>query len=108
MEIKSRVQQRHAWGLETSCGMIPGEDRNWPTLVRDLSHGGVGLVLERRIEPDSDLAIEVPQADSNPADILRVRVIHATAIPGGQWLHGCVLVSPLSEDEIQRLLGAKR
>src|SRR5262249_23564680 len=87
MEIKSRAHERLAWGLETTCRLLPDEEQSWPTLVRDLSRGGVGLVLDDHIEPGSELAIEIPHS----AEHLHVQIVHATAMPGGQWLLGCSL-----------------
>jgi hypothetical protein len=104
-EIKSRALERLAWGLETTCRLISGEERTLPALVRDLSSNGVGLVLDSYLQPGSELAIQIPPAHENmQAEHLHVRVVHAAALPGGQWLLGCSLTRPLSENERQRLL----
>ena len=100
MEIKSRAHERLAWGLETVCRLLADEERSWPTLVRDLSRGGVGLVLDDHIEPGSELAIEIPHSGEH----LHVQIVHATAMPGGQWLLGCSLATLLTEEEVQQLL----
>ena len=99
-EIKSRVQERQAWGLETTCRLPPPEKRSWPALARDLSMVGVGLVVDTYLETGSELIIEIP----NSQDHLRVRIVHATALPGGQWLLGCRLAKALTEKEMQQLL----
>jgi hypothetical protein len=99
-EIRSRVQERRAWGLETTCRLPAPEKRSWPVLVRDLSMGGVGLVLDTYLETGSELIIEIPDSQ----DHLRVRIVHATALPGGQWLLGCSLTKALTEKELQQLL----
>jgi len=99
-EIKSRVQERWAWGLETTCRLPPPEKRSWPAVVRALSLRGVGLVLDTYLETGSALIVEIP----NSQDHLRVRIVHATALPGGQWLLGCSLGKALTEKELQKLL----
>jgi len=104
VEIKSRVQERLAWGLETSCRLVSPKEQNWSALVRDLSRGGVGLVLDSYLEAGSELAIEIPRTTDVQAKHLHVRVVHATALPGGRWLLGCSLVKPLSEAEMHTLL----
>jgi PilZ domain-containing protein len=100
MEIKSRAHERRPWGLETWCRLAVAEHQPWPALVRDLSRGGVGLVLDTFLEPESELTIEIPVAPGR----LRVVVVHATTLPGGKYLLGCRLVKPLSEEEVQKLL----
>jgi len=99
-EIRSRVQERLAWGLATTCRLPAPENRSWPVLLRDLSMGGVGLVLDTYIESGSELIIEIPNSQAH----LRARIVHATALPGGQWLLGCSLVKDLTEKELQLLL----
>jgi hypothetical protein len=81
------------------------QDLQWPGTIRDISSVGIGLVLKRRFEPGSGLAIEVPAQGDRAEETLLARVRHATRLPDGRWLHGCSLVSELSDDEMQRLLG---
>lgn len=105
--VELRVWERHRCGLSTTCQPIAARGSNelaWAAKVRDLSVGGMGLVLSRRFEPGTGLAIEVPPTETYPADTLLVRVVHAIRQPEGQWLLSCSFVSPLSDDELQRLL----
>lgn len=81
-----------------------GNELAWPAQIRDLSQGGMGLILNRRFEPGTGLAVEIPETDNYPADTLLARVVHATRQPHEKWLLGCAFVSPLSDDELQRLL----
>ena len=106
MEIKSRVRERHAVGLSTTC-QVQGEtdQRGCPAQIRDVSQSGVGLVLERRFEPGTELDFEVPETAQNLPGRLPVRVVHASALPGGKWLHGCEFVRPLNDQELPRFLG---
>jgi hypothetical protein len=102
-----RVCERQACNLRTSCHPVAartGADLLWSAKVRDISPRGVGLVLDRRFEPGTALAIEVPEAPARPAETLLVRVAHATELPGGQWLLGCSFLNELGSDEIQLLL----
>jgi hypothetical protein len=93
--------------METSCQPIAarGEDLSWPAQLRDLSVGGMGVVLRRRFERGAGLAVEIPETPTSPATTLLGRVVHTTSLPGGSWLLGCAFVSNLSEDELKRLLG---
>jgi len=102
-----RVWERFPCGLHTLCQPIAGRgdmEMSWSAQIRDLSEGGVGVVLRRRFEPGAGLAIEIPESESSSTTLLMGRVVHTTSLPGGLWLHGCAFVSPLSEDELNRLL----
>ncbi len=105
--VEFRVHERHPCQLQTSCQPIAArsdKDLMWPATVRDLSVRGLGLVLGRRFEPGTGLAIEVPGPDGAPSDTLLVKVVHASRLAGGSHLLGCVFVSDLSEDELHNLL----
>jgi hypothetical protein len=103
--VECRVWERFPCGLQTTCQPLAARGDNeisWPAQIRDLSQGGVGVVLTRRYEPGAALAIEIPESDT--VTTLMGKVVHTTSLPGRLWLHGCAFVSPLSEDEVQRLL----
>ena len=105
--VECRAWERFPCGLQTTCQPIAARgdhELSWSAHIRDLSQGGVGVVLKRRFERGAGLAIEIPESDSSSATTLLGRVVHTTSLPGGIWLHGCAFVSPLSEDELNRLL----
>jgi PilZ domain-containing protein len=106
MEIKSRANERHAVGLPTSCQTQEGpRDGRWPAQIRDVSVSGVGLLLDRRFEPGTMLDFVLPDSAYDLPPSMPVRVVHASALPGGQWLLGCVFIKTLSEEELKRFLG---
>jgi hypothetical protein len=105
--VDCRVWERYQCGLETTCQPIAARGDNemtWPAQIRDLSLGGVGVVMRRRFERGVGLAIEIPESESSSATTLMGKVVHTTSLPGGLWLHGCAFVSLLSDDELARLL----
>jgi hypothetical protein len=82
----------------------------WRAQVRDVSQGGIGLVVNRRFEPGTLLVIELdtPGPDDGRTFLARVvRVVHATARPESDWLLGCAFAAEL-EDEDLRLFCAER
>jgi hypothetical protein len=105
--VEGRSWERYPCDLQTSCQPIAAwadKDCTWPARVRDISAGGVGLVLPRRFEPGAGLIIEIPATASTEADRLLARVVHATALSRGGWLLGCLFPSPLGEDRLRHLL----
>src|SRR5205814_2331971 len=77
--------------------------QKWMARVRDISTGGLCLVLSRRFERGAGLAIEVPGADGESPSTLLARVMHVRAEAGGGWALGCAFVSPLSDEELEAL-----
>src|SRR5438105_10792782 len=102
-----RVWERVTCDVELICQPIAaraGRAPGWPARVRDISSGGVGLVVSRRFEPGAGLAIEVPGTASSPSLTLLARVVRATAVSGDQWVLGCSFPSPLSDEELEGML----
>src|SRR5205823_4514922 len=83
------------------CG---GSQELWPLVVRDVSAGGVGILLARRFEPGTELHIELPPGAASPARTLRARVVRVRAEKLGHWAHGCAFLTPLSERELVELV----
>src|SRR5437016_780425 len=103
-----RVYERFASDLPTQCQPLAARGDNeiaWPGTLRNISAGGIGLVLQRRFEPRSGLAVELPDLNGSSVTVF-VRVIHATAQANGTWLLGCSFVSPLSEERLSAILFA--
>src|SRR5262249_27989242 len=78
----------------------------WPGKVRDVSPGGVGLVLRHRFRPGTALAVELRETTGTPLRTVLVRVVHATAVvvEGNPcWLLGCAFDEPLGDDEFRAL-----
>jgi hypothetical protein len=102
-----RVWERHACGVQSSCHPLAARgssDCCWPGKVRDVSAGGIGLVLSRRFEPGAGLVVELPNIPGQPSETLLARVVHATPVANGYWALGCAFVRELTEHELQSLL----
>lgn len=101
-----RVYERFACDLAAAC--LPPSDwkrggTKWTARVRDVSAGGVCLVLGRRFERGAGLAIELPGPDPASPNTLLARVMNVRAENDGTWVLGCALVSPLSDEELAAL-----
>ena len=106
-----RAFVRHELGYGT-CATIDtavfggGEDTEeiWPLTVRDVSSGGVGVVLARRFEAGTELMIELGTGPNSTPRRLPVRVVRIEPDSVGHWVHGCAFVSPLADEELTALL----
>jgi hypothetical protein len=111
--VPADVLERRAWvrygtDLEALC-RGPGRRKavGWPARVRDISAGGVGLLLRHRFRPGSYLAVELHSPSGGCLRVLGVRVVHTTptSVDGEPcWVTGCLLTDQLTDDEVQALL----
>src|SRR4051794_37087348 len=102
-----RVYERHSCELAANCQpptLWGGKDLKWGAQIRDISVGGVSLVLRRRFERGAGLAIELPGSPDGLPNTVLARVVHVRPQEGGVWVLGCSFVSPLSEEEVATLL----
>ncbi len=83
---------------------LAGRPYSWRARVRDISAGGVGLLLDFRFEPGTTLALELRHAKRRQTLPLSVQVKHASPLEDGEWLLGTAFERPLTEDEVQALL----
>jgi hypothetical protein len=76
----------------------------WFGTVHDVSPAGIGFVTCERVEPGTELIVEL---SSEPNEMLQllVRVIYASQEAEDQWFIGCELARELSPHELSIFLG---
>jgi hypothetical protein len=97
-----RAKVRHASHHETSCHQMASQpsDTWWEgATVRDISATGIGLVLQRQVEPGAVLIVGF----EDMTQLLAVRVVHVTPHDTG-WFAGCKFTNKLSDAELKALL----
>lgn len=100
-----RVWERHVTVLRADCGRITdGMDPRLPAKVRNLSAGGLGLILQRPFQPGTVLVVRFKAEDGGAPGVLFARVVHIRAYSRTEWLAGCAFASPLVEEELEGLL----
>jgi hypothetical protein len=103
----SRPAARYPCELQASCQPLAAwldKESVWPGLISDLSTCSLALVLGRRFEPGSGLAVELPATADRCEETLLVKVTKVQSLPDGRWLLSCALVSELSEDTVLTLV----
>ena len=101
--------ERRAWvrlpsDRDASCRPIAGfAEAGWMGTVRDISQGGLALVLKRRFEPGTGLFIEVA-TNAGELRCLPARVVRVTLEKAGSWLTGCAFPSTLTPEELKTLI----
>lgn len=94
-----------SFSADNSCRPITARrGEAWAATVRDLSTGGVGIVVNRRFEPGTLLSVELQDAEQTVNRILLVRVVRVSADENGRWLLGCAFTSKLTDGELLALM----
>jgi hypothetical protein len=107
-EIDRRAYVRLASDLAATCRPTDRtRDVGWPGKVRDVSCGGIGLLLRHRFRPGTILNVELRDNIGKVLRAVSVRVVHATALleAGNHcWLLGCAFDHPITDEELQSLV----
>jgi hypothetical protein len=104
-----RLCVRHVADVETVCQPVASwttEQLKWQARIRDVSCTGIALVLSRRFERGTGLAIEVPGSEPDSSHTIFARIARVIEEPDGSWLVGCAFVSELSDEELRALIRA--
>jgi hypothetical protein len=102
--LDRRAAVRYHCERDITCGPIPEGDEGWSAQIQDISTTGIGLLVDRYIEPETYLAVEMPAEDPIMSYTFLVRVVRARAKGEEQWLLGCVFARELSDEELAELL----
>jgi len=100
-----RAYERRECNLPSSCqpaSAFGSEGAKWPAVICNIAPGGISLVLGRRFERGTGLAVELPATVGRSAYTVLAKVIHVQRHLTGSWLLGCQLISELGDDEIDR------
>jgi hypothetical protein len=93
------------FSTENTCRPISSQpDETWTAVVRDMSTGGLGLVVNRRFEPGTLLIVDVHDVEQTTNRSLLVRVVHAVRDLDNAWFLGCSFPSAMSEAELLSLM----
>lgn len=76
----------------------------WQAIVRDFSTGGIGLVVNRRFEPGTVLAVDLQDSEQTTRSTLLVRVVRVTEQGPDFWLLGCAFTRKLTDAELLTLM----
>lgn len=75
----------------------------WLAKVIDISTTGVGLRLGEGFPTDSVLTLDL-HGQNQSLEAVSVRVVRCLEEPAGTWFLGGAFVSPLEEEQLERLL----
>lgn len=90
--------------VETMCKLAeaPATGR-MSAKIRNISRGGVNLLVPQPLDPGALLSIELPGDGAGDEYFVLACVAHANAQRNGEWSLGCTFARELSEEEVQSL-----
>jgi CheY-like chemotaxis protein len=102
-----RACVRYLCQLDGTCQPVggPTTGESWLGKLRDISSTGVKILVNRRFENGTLLALELPRPGWDTSRMLLCRVVRvAKEAIGRDWEIGCALARELSDDEVQSFL----
>jgi hypothetical protein len=80
-------------------------ENRWFAKLVDISRGGLALRMAWPMQAATLLVLDLSDHSSGEPHSFLVRVVHATLEREGRWKIGFAFTHPLSEQELQALLG---
>jgi PilZ domain len=91
---------RHPSNLQAVCWLLGQRHRTtWRARVRDISSGGVGLILSRAFTLGTILELQLFSPGLLNAKPLRAEVMFLTQNQPDEWVLGCEFLTPLTPDQ---------
>lgn len=75
--------------------------------VRNISRGGMNIVVSQPLESGSHISVELPGDEGQRPFTVLACVVHAVPQSGGGWALGCSFAQELTDDDL-RPFGARR
>jgi hypothetical protein len=99
-----RAAERYPVNSDANCPFVSPVVENFGSVkIRDVSMQGVGLLVSRRVEPGTVLAVVLENPARTFSKTVLARVVHATPV-GGTFLVGCTFLAPLTYQEMSVLV----
>lgn len=68
--------------------------------VQNISRGGINLLVERELDPGTQLLIERPHGDHSSTAPLAAYLVRSTMVNKGTWTLGCTFADRLTQQEL--------
>jgi c-di-GMP-binding flagellar brake protein YcgR len=103
-----RLWVRHPANLTTTVQPTNnGRSLRLSARIRDISRGGIHLLVDHSFESGQLITIELPLAGSEQMQFVLACIVRVTREPGGHWALGCIFSQELTDDILAQL-GGKR
>ncbi|WP_020469249.1 PilZ domain-containing protein [Zavarzinella formosa] len=100
-----RAWIRHPVRAMAEYRVLPGEDDILLTAeVVNLSPAGVGLLLDRHLDPGSVLSVSLHRAKDKPDLSMLASIVYLTDCSDGRWAAGCNFIRELTHEELKSIV----
>src|SRR5947209_3022972 len=106
LEEERRLWVRYPCNLETISELRSEKSERVSARVRNISRGGLRLVVDREVKTGGLLSVELPAGEGQASSTVLAYVVHSTP-QDGVWTLGCTFASELTDEDL-RPFGAKR
>jgi len=107
-ELDRRVWIRYPCDVEAACKPADSaECQRLSSRVRNVSRGGINLIMDCSVAVGAFLSVELPAPDGEPPATVLAYVARVTPWRDGQWSVGCTFASELSDGDLEPF-GAQR
>jgi hypothetical protein len=102
--VNRRSQERIPVSTDVSCSFVsPVVEDFGAGKIKDISMQGIGIILVRRVEVGTTLAVTLTNTGKSFIKTVLVKVAHVTPQPGGTLVGGTFTV-PLTYQELTTLV----
>src|ERR1700722_2973857 len=103
-----RLWVRHPASLSTTVRPTSnGRTLRISSRIKDISRGGVHLVVDHAFEPGQLITVELPLAGEEKTQSVLACIVRVNEESGGQWALGCIFSQELADEDLEGL-GGKR
>jgi hypothetical protein len=108
VQEERRIWVRCPCDMEATCQPANTPDsQRVSARVRNISRGGINLLMPSPVETGSLLSVELPCTLGQSPSTVLAYVVRVAAYPSGEWTIGCTFASELTDDDLKPF-GAKR
>jgi c-di-GMP-binding flagellar brake protein YcgR len=105
-EAEKRVWVRYPANLDATY-QLAGNVERFSARVRDISRGGINLLVRRPLQAGELLSIELPAGADEPVQTVLACIVRVDDHEPGTWTLGCVFARELEDGDMETF-GARR
>jgi hypothetical protein len=101
-EDDRRTHGRQPTDVPTRCAQADNPSAVFEVRVRNVSPGGVKVILDHPLTPGTLLTLNLPAQQGTEETTVLACVVHCTEASQGEWLAGCSFSGQLDVDDLVR------
>jgi c-di-GMP-binding flagellar brake protein YcgR len=87
--------------------MADGSNGRLSARIRNVSRGGINLIVKQPFAPGDMISLDVPGSTSEEADSVLACIVHVHPLPDGLYALGCAFSEMLDEEDLAGFINRK-